>query len=182
MRIAVYCSSRKDIPQKYHSTASIVGQWIGSHNASLIYGGMDLGLMKTVATSASNAGGRIVGVVPVKEKAMALSLNDEEVLAFDLNDRKAKLILLGDVFVVLAGGYGTLDELISTFSFLTFAGDTHKTIILVNEDGLYDPILSQLKLMIEQNLLSTQNMSRLKVVANAQECCQLLETLLPPTE
>ena len=103
-------------------------------------------------------------------------------LAFDLNDRKAKLILLGDVFVVLAGGYGTLDELISTFSFLTFAGDTHKTIILVNEDGLYDPILSQLNLMIEQNLLSTQNMSRLKVVANAQECCQLLETLLPPTE
>ena len=178
MRIVVYCSSRENIPGQYMESAAKIGRWIGSHGASLVYGGMDLGLMRIVAHEAREAGGRIVGVVPVKEKAKALECNDEEILAYDLNDRKAKLILLGDVFVVLAGGYGTLDEWISTFSFLTFAGDKNKTIIVINEDGLYDPMLEQFKLMLDRGLLSLENMSRMKIASSAEECCDMLEQLM----
>lgn len=178
MRIVVYCSSRENIPHSYRETAENIGKWIGDHGATLVYGGMNLGLMKIVADQVHRAGSRVVGVVPVKEKAKAFDGNDEEILAMDLNDRKAKMILLGDVFVVLAGGYGTLDEWISTFSFLTFAGDTNKTIIVVNEDGLYDPLLAQLRLMLDRHLLSVNNLSRLKIASSAQECCEILETLL----
>ncbi len=178
MRIVVYCSSRENIPKKYFESAARIGQWIGEHGATLVYGGMNLGLMRTVATETHNAGGRIVGVVPVKEKAKALDINDEEVLAYDLNDRKAKLILLGDIFVVLAGGYGTLDEWISTFSFLTFAGDSNKTIIVLNQDHLFDPMIEQFNIMLEQGLLSKENLQRLKIATTTDECIKILETHL----
>lgn len=177
MRIVVYCSSRENIPECYRQTATIIGKWIGEHGATLVYGGMNLGLMKIVANEVHNAGCRVVGVVPVKEKAKAFEYNDEEILARDLNDRKAKMILLGDIFIVLAGGYGTLDELVSTFSFLTFAGEANKTIIVINEGGLYDPLLAQLQLMLDQRLLSAENLSCLKIASSAQGCCEILDKL-----
>lgn len=177
MRIVVYCSSRDGISGRFKEAAATVGRWIGRHGDTLVYGGMNLGLMKIVADNAREHGARVVGIVPVKEKHWEYPHNDESILALDLNDRKGKLIMLGDVFVVLAGGYGTLDEWVSTFSFLTFAGDGKKTIVVVNEEGLFDPTFAQLKLMVSHGLLSEEKLSRLKVASSAQECCDILESL-----
>lgn len=175
MRIAVYCSSKDDISEVYEHDAEMVGQCVASLGATMVYGGLDLGMMKVAAKAAKDCGGRVVGIVPIKRKEFINPMNDENVLALDLNDRKAKMELMSDVFVVLAGGYGTLDEWISTFSFLTFTEDMKKPIILLNRGGLYDPTLEQLRIMVEQSLLDPGQLCRIKVAADAEQCCAMIE-------
>lgn len=48
MKIAVYCSSRQDLPDEYTSVAHAVGRWIGEGGHSLVYGGVNAGMMHTV--------------------------------------------------------------------------------------------------------------------------------------
>lgn len=174
MKIAVYCSSRDNIDETYKADAALVGKRIGMAGAHLVYGGVGLGLMRIVASEARKAGGRVVGVVPISRKALANKDNTDTILARDLNDRKSRLMLLGDAFVVLPGGYGTLDELISTFTFLIFTGDTSKRIVVINRDGIFDPILNQLQLMASRGLLNKHAVDCLTIVSCAEECCREL--------
>lgn len=177
MKIAVYCSSKENISPIYSEAAQIIGQWIGNHHATLIYGGMDLGLMKIIANEVKHNGGKTVGVIPVTRKSGRNILNDENIIVDDLNQRKAKMMMLANHFVVLPGGYGTLDEFISTFTSLSFAGNKSKKIILLNLNGLFDLTLAQLKLFVDNNLLDPKHMQHIKVVTSIQECCNILDQL-----
>lgn len=174
MRTAIYCSSKDNVPQAYRDDAATIGQYVAHLGSTLVYGGLDIGMMKVVSRAAKDAGGRVVGIVPIKRKHQINPINDENVLTLDLNDRKAKMELMSDIFVVLPGGYGTLDELVSTFSFLTFTSDRLKPIIILNTDGLYDPTLAQLRLMVERNLMDAAIMKRILVANDAKECCRML--------
>ena len=178
MNVVIYCSSKENISQEYKTTAASIGQWIGSHNATLVYGGIDLGLMKIAATETRNAGGRAIGIVPIDRKAMEYPHNDESIYVADLSERKARLIELGDVFIVLPGGYGSLDEWMSTLATLAFTNDTRKTIIVVNQNGLFDNTITQLHTMIDDNLMHPYCMQRMKIVASANECCEILQSLI----
>lgn len=175
MRIAVYCSSKDDISEVYKRDAETVGRCVASLGATMVYGGLDLGMMRVAAKAAKDSGGRVVGIVPIKRREHINPINDENVLALDLNDRKAKMELMSDIFVVLAGGYGTLDEWVSTFSFLTFTEDLKKPIIVLNRDGLYNPTLEQLKVMVDHSLLDSRQLCRIKVAADAAQCCSMIK-------
>lgn len=178
MRIAVYCSSKDDISAAYQRDAELIGRCVADLGCTMVYGGLNLGMMRIAAEAAKAAGGRVVGIVPIKRKDYINLVNDENVLALDLNDRKAKMELMSDIFVVLPGGYGTLDEWISTFSFLTFTSDMHKPIIVLNHGGLYDPTLRQLKLMVDHSLLDPMQLDRIKVASDVDECRSMIENEL----
>ena len=45
MNIVVYCSSREGLGDDYEKMAQAVGNWIGSHHHTLVYGGVNAGLM-----------------------------------------------------------------------------------------------------------------------------------------
>lgn len=175
MRIAVYCSSKEEIATIYRNDAEAIGRLVASLGATMVYGGLDVGMMRIAGRAAKSAGGRVVGIVPIKKKGLINPVNDENVLAMDLNDRKAKMELMSDIFVVLAGGYGTLDEWISTFSFLTFTDDAKKPIIVLNRDGLYDPTLEQLRLMVERKLLDPSQLDRIRVARDLDECRDMIK-------
>jgi uncharacterized protein (TIGR00730 family) len=178
MRIAVYCSSRTDIDLQYIQSAEAVGTWIGSHSATMVYGGMNFGLMKVVASAVKVSGGKVIGVVPISIKSGMNPENDETIFACDLNDRKAKIMMLSDVFVVLPGGYGSLDEFITTFAFLSFTSDSSKKIILLNQNNIYDNILQQMQVMIDNAMMDPALLQRIKIAVSAEECCVLLRECL----
>jgi uncharacterized protein (TIGR00730 family) len=62
--VCVYCGSRPGVSPAYTQVAQQVGTWIGAHQGQLVYGGGDNGLMGLVAQATSNAGGRVVGIIP----------------------------------------------------------------------------------------------------------------------
>ena len=143
MNIAVYCSSRADLPQQCAAAAHELGKWIGENGCTLVYGGVNAGLMHTVAQAAHENNAKIVGVIPQFFQHRADSLNDELIVSQDLNDRKAKMIHLAHTFVVLPGGLGTLDEWFATLSQLIVDGDSRK-IVVVNIDHVFDHAVEQL--------------------------------------
>lgn len=163
MNIAVYCSSAANLPSEWIEAARTVGNWIGRHGASLVYGGVDVGLMRATAEACKIAGGTVVGVVPSRRNPLASHLNDVKVPASDLNDRKGVMQLLADLFVVLPGGYGTLDEFSTSFSYINFTRRRDKRIILHNPDGLYDPLLAQLRMMVDRGLMSADALDILDI-------------------
>lgn len=75
MKIAVYCSSVSDLPPEWQESARVTGRWIGEHGSSLVYGGVDAGLMRIVAESTKAAGGQVVGVVPMRRRDEAWPYN-----------------------------------------------------------------------------------------------------------
>jgi uncharacterized protein (TIGR00730 family) len=145
MNIAVYCSSRPNLAEEFVETAKIVGEWIGRNGYSLIFGGVNAGIMHTVAESTHNAGGKVVGVIPRTFIPRAEKLNDSTIVTADLNERKAKMIEISDFFIVLPGGLGTIDEWISTLSEFTVIGDTTRRILVANINGIYDNMAKQIE-------------------------------------
>lgn len=144
MKVAVYCSANNDLPQEITSIAAALGQWIGEKGHSLVYGGVNAGLMHITAQAAHDAGCQhITGIVPECFKHRADPLCTELQLARDLNDRKSRLIAQGEAFVVLPGGLGTIDEWISTLSQQVVNGTTHP-IIVVNHNGMFSAMAQQL--------------------------------------
>ncbi len=149
MNIVVYCSANPNLPQEIIEIATSLGRWIGEKRHTLVYGGVNAGLMHVTAQAVHDAGCEsIVGIVPEFFAHRADPLCTELVLARDLNDRKSRLIEHGDVFVVLPGGLGTIDEWISTLSHLMVegivGGGSNRRIVVVNHNGMYDAMAQQL--------------------------------------
>jgi hypothetical protein len=175
MRIAVYCSARTNIASEYHDAATVVGHYIGRHCHTLVYGGLALGLMDTVSRAANEAGAHVIGVVPESRVANISPANDETITVAGLHERKAAMIDMADAFVVLPGGYGTLDELLSTLAILRFVSDFSKPIIVVNIAGLFNPLLQQLRDMVERQLLDDATLRMIQFIDDADGCCRLLD-------
>lgn len=178
MNIAVYCSSVDNLPAQWKESARLIGQWIGSHRASLIYGGVNAGLMRICAEATKAAGGKVVGVVPMRRRDDAWPFNDVQVPACDLNDRKGTMQLLGDIYVVLPGGYGTLDEFTTSFSYVNFTRQLGKHIIIYNPDDLYSPLLQQLHTMVDRGLMAPERLDVLTVVTSLPDLTAALDNCI----
>ncbi|MBR5639943.1 MAG: LOG family protein [Muribaculaceae bacterium] len=182
MNVVVYCSANADLPDDITSIATALGRWIGENQHSLVYGGVNAGLMHITAQAARNAGCKnIVGIVPEFFKHRADPLCTELVLAHDLNDRKSKLIEHGDVFVVLPGGLGTIDEWVSTLSHLMVEGivegDSGRPIIVVNRKGMYDAQAQQFRNIAQSQFSRSPLIASSILVNNSQELINQLNEI-----
>ena len=110
-RIAVFLSSRSDIPAAYLPAAREVGEWIGRTGRTLVYGGARKGLMEVLAQSVTQHGGRVFGMVPdvIVERGLESEAIDVTFRCADLSDRKDMMNRESDVLLALPGGIGTLD-------------------------------------------------------------------------
>ena len=143
MEICIFCSANFGIDPDFFEATKELGRWLGEENHTLVFGGTNLGLMETVAKATREAGGKVVGVVPskVEENGAVSDHMDVHIPCSDLNDRKALMMARSDVFVVLPGGLGTLDELFSVAAAATI-GYHSKPLILYNMKGFWDSLIA----------------------------------------
>ena len=174
MNIVVYCSSQEDLDNKYQQLATALGSWIGQNGHTLLYGGSNAGLMHVTATTAHEAGGHIIGVIPEMFRHRIDPVCDEVIYTANLGDRKQYMIEHGDVFVVLPGGIGTIDEWMSTLAVMTIGNDDPRPIIVANLDGLYDGTIQQLADLTRTPFARGKNLSR---TLAARTPAELLKTL-----
>ena len=174
MNIVVYCSSHDKLEEKYRQLARDLGTWIGQHGHTLLYGGSNAGLMHITASAVHEAGGHVIGVIPEMFRHRIDPLCDEVVYTANLGDRKQYMIEHGDVFIVLPGGIGTLDEWISTLAVMTIGNDDPRPVIVANIDGLYDATIQQLADMTHTPFARGKNLAR---TLAARTTTELLSTL-----
>ena len=177
MNITVYCSARRKAIDDYGADVAEIGKYIGEAGHTLVYGGVGFGLMRVVGEAVAKAGGRVVGVLPERRRLDECEANTVTLHVPGLDERKTQMIEMGECFLVLPGGYGTLDELFSTFAALNFNYDKRRKIVILNINGIYDPVLSQLRLMADAGLFDVAHLRRLVVVGSADECIEALTVI-----
>ena len=142
MNICVFCSANANIEPAYYQAAEELGHWAAQKGHTIVFGGVNQGLMECLAKATKEAGGHTVGVVPsiVEETGRTSRYNDEVVTCQNLSERKQLMLDRSDVFVALPGGVGTLDEVFTIAASYTI-GYHHKRVILYNVNGFWDSLI-----------------------------------------
>lgn len=80
---------------------------------------------------------------------------------------------MADAFVVLPGGYGTMDELmeVATWDQLGFHS---RPIVLANVSGFFDPFLLFLDRMLADGFIGVRERELCRVAVTADECLDVL--------
>ena len=168
--ICVYCGSGCGRNPAYLSAARQLGQTLAQSDIGLIYGGGSLGLMGEVAKATLAAGGRVTGIIPdflVQRERMLTDVN-ELIVTANMHERKMTMFERADGFIALPGGMGTLEELveISTWSQL---GRHNKPIILANIDRYWDPLLTLLEHMRQEQFIRAGLEVHIEVVNEVED-------------
>jgi cytokinin riboside 5'-monophosphate phosphoribohydrolase len=168
--ICVYCSSSDIIDRRFFQVAQDLGAQIGQRGDTLIYGGGKVGLMGEVARACHEHGGRVVGVIPesLKTVELAYELADELIVTETMSERKTQMFTRGDAFVILPGGFGTLEELAEVLV-LKILKYQHRPIIILNCHGFYDPLVDLFNHFIEQNFAKPKHRELYDVVTTVEE-------------
>jgi len=109
--VTIFGTSKAQPGDEIFQTAYEIGKALAQRSFTIANGGYG-GTMLAAAKGASQAGGRIIGVTcSAFRKSSANEYVTEEITADSLVKRLNKLVDLGDAYVVLTGGTGTLLEL-----------------------------------------------------------------------
>jgi hypothetical protein len=92
-------------------------------------------------------------------------------------ERKQKMIEQADLFMILPGGIGTIEELFEVWTG-KHVGEYQKTAILINLNGFYNSLLIFIQDMRRNGFLNESHLSELKVVDTVSEALELAEELL----
>ena len=145
MKICIFCSANANIDPDFFRMTEELGLWAAKNHHSIVYGGVNQGLMECVAKATKAAGGHTIGVVPMKveETGRTSDYVDVEIPCDNLTDRKQLMMDQSDVFIALPGGIGTLDEVFTIAASATI-GYHAKPVILYNMKGFWDSLIALL--------------------------------------
>ena len=175
-RVAVFCASRPGLAE-HRSEARALGNALGRRGYGLVYGGAQTGLMGDVADAALNADCEVIGVLPEgladRERAHE-GLTRLEIVS-TMHERKARMASLADGFVILPGGFGTLDE---CFEALTWAqlGLHPNPLAIVNTGGFYTPLLTQIRQLVDAGYVAADHEHLLQIADSAEHALDQLES------
>ena len=155
--IAVYCSSSDHIKKAFFDHAEALGALMAGEKIHLVYGGGMVGLMGQVAKSIKNHQGKTVGVVPeaLHIEGVVNTIDDELIITPDMHTRKAKMIELADGFIGLAGGFGTLEEMLEVMT-LKQLGYHNKPIVFLNTEGYYNHLFEMFEHIYAENFAKAE--------------------------
>ena len=161
MKICVFCSANQQIDPDFFTLTKELGLWMAEAGHTLVYGGVNCGLMECMAKAVHEAGGRTIGVIPqiVEQGGRISQYVDVEILCDNLSDRKQLMQDKSDVFIALPGGIGTLDE-ISEVIVMAALGKHQKPCILYNKNGYYNLLRGMFDQMTEFDFMTKEARGR----------------------
>jgi uncharacterized protein (TIGR00730 family) len=176
MNITVYCGSGTGKDPVYKEKACEFGRWIGGNGHRLIYGGGGTGLMGAVADSVLEAGGEVTGVMPhfLVEREAAHSALTRLITVDTMTERKAKMVELGDVFVALPGGPGTMEEISEVISLIRLR-KLESIGILYSAAGYYRPLKDMFEQMVREGFIYDEITEFVKFPETFDELRRIIE-------
>lgn len=184
LRITVYLGSAAGKDPAFAEAARELGLMIAEGGHTLVYGGSNVGLMRILAETVLEKGGRVVGIEPemFDEQGFTMQGLGEFILTKTLEERRTRLIAEGDVLVALPGGLGTLDEITEAVE-MASVGAHEKPCILLNVNGYYDALLAFLDEGTAQGFIREGDRALLHCAGSVRELSDFLtRTGLPGRE
>lgn len=176
--VCVYCGSSSHVDDDSKHLAHDVGEALGKRKVRVIYGGGRGGLMGPLADATLAAGGEVVGIIPEFIRSREIQHNGltELHVVDSMHKRKSLMVEKADAFVVLPGGFGTLDE---AFEILTWKqlGLHNKPIVIFDYHHFWSPLLDLLDHMMMRGFATPENAEMYTVVTSVEA---MLEALAAP--
>lgn len=146
MKIGITLTSSLEVGQEYIKLTHKIAKQLAIHSHAIVYGGTAYGMMLELAETYKTAGGKnLIGVVAedlmrVTKAYEVYSKLDKLYTTATMNERKDQIINESDAFLILPGGYGTIEELITVVG-----GKVNKIfdkpIAIYNYNGFYNKFI-----------------------------------------
>ncbi len=175
MKICVFCSANEQIDPEFFTLTEELGRWAAAKGHSIVYGGVNQGLMECVAKATKEAGGRTIGVVPmmVEKSGRTSDYVEVEIPCDNLTDRKQLMMDQSDVFIALPGGIGTLDEVFTVAASATI-GYHQKLVILYNMNGFWNELIALLDSLQQKGMIRGSWRQYIKTADSLEEISRLI--------
>jgi len=176
--VCVFCGSAPGCDPRFVECARDTGALLAQRGLALVYGGGHVGMMGALADAALAAGGRVTGVIPrhlMRPEVAHLGLT-ELIVVDSMHQRKRLMADRADGFLVLPGGYGTLDE---TFEMVTWLqlGLQSKPLALVNLSGFFDPLLRWIEHAVDSGFVRPAQAHLLRPEPTPQAALERLQAV-----
>ncbi len=176
--ISIFGSARTKDENVYYQLAVEIGQKLAQAGYGVITGGGP-GIMEAGNKGAHLAGGKSVGLnidLPF-EQFHNKYIDRDHNLNFDyFFVRKVVFVKYSQGFVVMPGGFGTMDELFEAITLIQTKKITKRPVVLIGHDywdGLVDWVR---KIMLDkEHNISPEDMKYLTVVDTADEAVKFIE-------
>ncbi|MBQ8866725.1 MAG: TIGR00730 family Rossman fold protein [Bacteroidaceae bacterium] len=175
--VTVYCASSTQVDACYFQAARRLGELLAERGVRVINGAGCIGLMSAVSDAALEAGGEVTGVIPsfmVEQGWHHKGLTELRVTE-SMHERKQLMADLSNGVVALPGGCGTLEELLEIITWKQLGLYVHPIVIL-NTQGFFDAIISQLHRAVDEHFMRPQHASIWQVAATPEEAVEMLYT------
>jgi uncharacterized protein (TIGR00730 family) len=152
--VAVYCASSPGADPGFAAAAAALGRLLAERGIRLVYGGGHVGLMGVVADACLAGGGEVHGVITRALEAKELAHRGLTSLAVveTMHERKEAMADLAGGFVMLPGGFGTLDEFFEVVTW-TQLGIHAKPCGVLDVAGFFAPLRDLLEAATRQRFL-----------------------------
>lgn len=169
MKVCLYGSGSKRTPSEFTDVGYELGLKIALNNHSLVFGGGNDGMMGAVAKGVYDNGGKITSISPwwINEFDDSFDGYDECIKTDSMDERKKLFLEKSDVFIIVPGGIGTLDEFFEVLT-LKYLNRHSKRIILFNINHFYDKMIDMLHQMHDEGLIREGALD-IFVVANSMD-------------
>jgi uncharacterized protein (TIGR00730 family) len=174
--ICVYCGSGLGSNPAHAEAAQILGRAMAECGVRLIYGGGSVGLMGTVARSVLDAGGAVTGIIPqfLRSRERPMAELTELIVTENMHARKMLMFERADAFVALAGGVGTLEELVEQMTWAQL-GRHQKPVLLANIEGFWNPLIRLLDAMRKEQFIRSDLEVACLVADRAEDIVPMLQ-------
>ncbi len=176
--ISVFGSARTKPDNKYYQMAVDVSRLLAEGGYGVITGGGP-GIMEAGNKGAQDGGGKSVGLnidLPFEQNHNPY-IDPEHNLEFDyFFVRKVMFVKYAQGFVVLPGGFGTMDELFEALTLIQTKKINNRPVVLIGREywtGLIDWIKTAM-LDMESNI-SPKDMDLVQIVDTAEEAYQAID-------
>ncbi|MFN0093973.1 MAG: TIGR00730 family Rossman fold protein [Dehalococcoidia bacterium] len=178
--VAVYCASSSAVPEEFLDLAADTGAAIAAQRWRLVYGGASIGMMGACAEAAIASGGDVLGVITRDLVSMEVAHEGlPELRVVDsMHERKLVMTDACDAFLVLPGGFGTLDEAFEAITWKQL-GAHAKPIVVLNHAGFYDGLLAFLESASNQRFIRPEGLRLFEVANSVASAVRLLRTATP---
>ena len=174
--LTIYCSASQKIDKKYFKIAKETAEIISNYKIRVIFGGGNVGLMGEIANTLVNLNKDIVGIIPkflINKEKLNLKLKNLKIVN-NMTKRKELLFKLGDAFLILPGGTGTLEEVTEVLSWKILKLH-NKPIIFLNLENYWSPLIKQFEKMIKNKFGNKNLQNQYQVIKKPKELEKILK-------
>lgn len=177
--ICVFCGAQDTMDDKYKVHAYKIGEEIASRNMRIVYGGAKSGMMRAIALGCAEAGGEVVAIYPTFFESKHVFENEVTRIidVKTLAQRKEIMIEMADLFLVLPGGFGTLDEIFEVLTMYSLHDNFKKHTLVYNHDDYWSNLKTTIDNAVDYGFVRKFDTNLYQFVDSMEEVFATIDSL-----